>query len=119
MQGCCSFFGAKNEPRNIHPIQGLPLYGKDAIASGGKPPSGKVLVWLAKPVPYGRAMVFDIPAIAAPWKGAHLRRKDSINGTQKTMSFLRLFCAVADKKHIACPAIPKRKKIVGLCDFLC
>ena len=29
MQGC-SFSGAENEPRDIHPHQGLPLYGEDA-----------------------------------------------------------------------------------------
>ena len=26
----CSFSGAENEPRDIHPLQGLPLYGEDA-----------------------------------------------------------------------------------------
>ena len=36
----------KNE-RDIHPLQGLPLYGEDAIDSGQSPPSVKVLVWLA------------------------------------------------------------------------
>ena len=34
------------------------------------PPCVRGLVWLAKPVPYGRAMVVYIPACAAPWKGA-------------------------------------------------
>ena len=39
------------------PSKASPLYGEDAIASEGKPLSGKVLVWLAKPVPFGRAMI--------------------------------------------------------------
>ena len=26
----CSFSSAENEPRDIHPLQGLPLYGEDA-----------------------------------------------------------------------------------------
>ena len=33
------------------------------------PPYVRVLVWLAKPVPFGRAMIVYIPACAAPWKG--------------------------------------------------
>jgi hypothetical protein len=37
----CSFSGAENEPRDIHPFQGLPLYGEDAIDSGQRPPSIK------------------------------------------------------------------------------
>jgi hypothetical protein len=31
----------------------------------------------------------------------------------------RIINAPADKKLIACPAIPKRKKIVGFRNFLC
>ena len=51
-KGLVLSFGAKERTKeSIHPLQGLPLYGEDAIASGGKPPSGKVLVWLAEPVP--------------------------------------------------------------------
>ena len=34
------------------------------------PPYVRVLVWLAKPVPFGRAMIVYFPACAAPWKGA-------------------------------------------------
>jgi len=35
LQALFSFFGAKKRTkRNIHPIQGLPLYGKDAIDYG-------------------------------------------------------------------------------------
>ena len=37
----------------------------------------------------------------------------------KGKGWLRTEKAVADKKDIACPAIPKRKKIVGFRDFLC
>ena len=57
---CRGFFlssARRKKQRSIHPHQGLPLYGEDAIASEGKPLSGKVLVWLAKPVPFGRAMI--------------------------------------------------------------
>ena len=43
---------------------------KDVTDSGGKPPCVRVLVWLAKPVPFGRAIIVYIPACAAPWKGA-------------------------------------------------
>ena len=43
---------------------------EDVTDSGGKPPCVRGLVWLAKPVPYGRAMIVYIPACAAPWKGA-------------------------------------------------
>jgi hypothetical protein len=36
------FFGAKKRTkRSIHPLQGLPLYGEDAIDSGQEPPSIK------------------------------------------------------------------------------
>jgi hypothetical protein len=47
----CPFSGAENEPIDIHPLQGLPLYGEDAIDSGQRPPSIKVLVSLAEPLP--------------------------------------------------------------------
>ena len=57
-------FGANERTKeNIHPIQGLPLYGKDAIDFRWEPPCIKILVWLAKPVPYGRAM--------SVWRLAH------------------------------------------------
>jgi len=46
-----SFSDAENEPRDIHPLQGLPLYGEDAIDFGQRPPSIKVLVSLAEPLP--------------------------------------------------------------------
>ena len=36
---------------------------------------------------------------------------------KKAMSFLRQFNAPADKKDIACPAIPKRRKIDGALRF--
>ena len=45
-------FGANERTKeNIHPLQGLPLYGEDVIDYGQRPPYVKVLVWLAKPVP--------------------------------------------------------------------
>jgi len=53
---------------------------------------------------------FDIPAFAAPWKGAHLRQMEGITtiGMPPSMrqpikisSRVLLFCAPADKKDIA------------------
>ena len=66
----CSFSGAENEPRDIHPLQGLPLYGEDATDYAGDP-LRQGFGMVRKPVPFGRTMSFYIPAVAAPWKGAH------------------------------------------------
>ena len=41
----------RKKQRSIHPLQGLPLYGEDAICFGQRPAYAKVLVSLAKPVP--------------------------------------------------------------------
>ena len=106
----CPFSGAEKERKRHPPIPSPSLYGRDVTDSGQRPPYIRVLVWLAKPVPYGRAIIFDIPAIAAPWKGAHLRQKDSIKGTQKAMSFLRLFCAVAEKNSSRVPRYQNGRK---------
>ena len=43
---------------------------KDLTENHGRPMIFRVLVWLAKPLPYGRAIFSYIPAVAAPWKGA-------------------------------------------------
>ena len=61
-----TFFGAKKEAKKHPPIPSPSLYGRDVAASGRKPPSVRILVWLAKPVPYGRAILSYIPAVAAP-----------------------------------------------------
>jgi hypothetical protein len=53
-----TFFGAKKEAKKHPPPPSRPLYWAGVISSGQKPPSIKVLVWLAKPVPCGRAMSF-------------------------------------------------------------
>ena len=48
-KGYVHFFGAKKRnQRNIHPHQGLSLYGEDAIDYGQKPPCVKVLVRFTK-----------------------------------------------------------------------
>ena len=44
-KGYVHFFGAKNRnQRNIHPLQGLPLYWEDATDSGQRPTFVRVLV---------------------------------------------------------------------------
>jgi len=49
----CSFSGAENESRDIHPLQGLHLYGEDATENHRKPMIFRVLVWLASLCPSG------------------------------------------------------------------
>jgi hypothetical protein len=61
-----TFFGAKKEAKKHPPIPSPSLYGRDVTDSGQKPPYIRILVWLAKPVPFGRAMISYIPAVAAP-----------------------------------------------------
>ena len=39
--------------RDIHPLQGLPLYGEDATENRGKPTIFRILVWLASLCPAG------------------------------------------------------------------
>jgi len=59
----------------------------------------RVLVWLAKPLPYGRAIFSYIPAVAAPWKGAQLEAEKAfdnllgLDGPRKKRE--------PDKKHSA------------------
>ncbi|MBR4480449.1 MAG: hypothetical protein IKO86_00950 [Prevotella sp.] len=39
------------------------------------------MVWFAKPVPFGRTILSYIPAVAAPWKGAHPEAENSLSLT--------------------------------------
>ena len=64
-----TFFGAKKEAKKHPPPPSRPLYGAGVTDSGGMPPYVRVLVWLAKPVPYGRAMVFYTSPPAPPLEG--------------------------------------------------
>ena len=92
------------------------LWQEDVIDSGQRPPSIKILVWFAKPVPYGRTILFYIPAVAAPWKGAHIEAEHRQHNPHRAHieaekqkdkhAYLQLvcrvvcsiICAVADKK---------------------
>ena len=49
--GFLTFFGAKKEAKRHPPIPSPSLYGRGVIDSGQSPPSIKVLVSLAKPLP--------------------------------------------------------------------
>ena len=47
------------------PSKSPPIWG-DLTENHGRPMIFRVMVWLAEPVPYGRAIFFYIPAVAAP-----------------------------------------------------
>ena len=71
---CCNvlFSGAeKRTKRDIHPLTNFSHIWGSLTENYGKPLISRILVWLAKPVPFGRAILSYIPAVAAPCKGAH------------------------------------------------
>ena len=64
------------------------------------PPCVRVLVWLAKPVPYGRAMVFYTSPPAPPLEGKGKLYSLTFSGAEKEALFLTFFGAKKEaKKH--------------------